>query len=119
MCGFSVTTLVGLVREQAIEMLLDEIYNDVDAEYGIKVVLSPSGPTSRMNTLADLNAIREAGIPLSAKAVVNATDLPPAVKEEIIADAQQQLQAQQPQKFLFLMMIQKFFPKQLSTIIWI
>jgi hypothetical protein len=71
-----------VVREEAIEMLLEELNNDADAEYGIKVTLGPSGATSRLSTLADVQAAREAGIPAPPNMMVDLLDIPQAMKEE-------------------------------------
>jgi hypothetical protein len=83
-----------VVKEEAIDMLMAELKDDGIAEYGIKVSLSPSSPTSRMNTAAEIQGAREAGIFVPPNVVIDSLDLPPAVKEEIKA-ANQAMQAQQ------------------------
>lgn len=87
-----------VVKEEAIDMLLLELKDDGVAEYGVKVTLSPSSPTSRLSTVADLNALIEAQIPVPPEVFVDATDLQPSVKEEIKASFQRAQAAVQPQQ---------------------
>jgi hypothetical protein len=88
-------TFEEAVKEEAIDMLMDELKDDGVAEYGVKVTLSPSSPTSRMSTAAELNALREAGVFVPPEVLIDSTDLQPSVKEEIKA-AMQKLQQAQP-----------------------
>jgi hypothetical protein len=80
---------------------MNELKEDGIAEYGVKVTLSPSSPTSRMNTAAELGALRESGVFVPPNVLIDSLDLPPSVKEELKA-ANQALQAQaaaaQPKK---------------------
>ena len=83
-----------VVKEEAIDLLMAELKDDGVAEYGIKVTLSPTSPTSRMSTAADLGALVQAGIPVPPQIFVDATDLQPNIKEELKAFFQaQQIEA--------------------------
>jgi hypothetical protein len=80
-----------IVKEEAIDMMLEELKDDGVAEYGVKVTLSPSSPTSRASTAAELSALIEGGIPVPPEVLVDSTDLQPSVKDEIKASFQRQL----------------------------
>jgi hypothetical protein len=83
-----------VVKEEAIDMLMDELKDDGVAEYGVKVTLSPSSPTARAGTAIELNSLREAGVPIPPETLVDSTDLDPSVKDEIKAAFQRLQQTQ-------------------------
>lgn len=87
-----------VVREEAIDMLMEQLKDDGVAEYGVKVVLSPSAPTARASTVAELQGLRESGVFIPPEVLIDSTDLQPNVKEEIKASVQQMTAAAAPQQ---------------------
>jgi hypothetical protein len=72
-----------IVKEEAINMLMDELKDDGAAEYGIKVGLSPSTPTAKLSALAGVEfAASTLGTPAPPEVVIDLLDIPPDVKDK-------------------------------------
>lgn len=78
----------GVIKQEAIEMLLAELKSATVAEYGIKVTVSPSAPTERLSQFMQLDAIQEKYGIIPPDVFIDSTDL--SNKEEIKARMQQQ-----------------------------
>ena len=79
-----------IVKEEAINMLLEELKDDGIAEYGIKVGLSPSTPTAKLSALAAVSAATEMGIPPTPEVVIDLLDIQPDIKEKWKSELKQQ-----------------------------
>jgi hypothetical protein len=78
-----------VVKEEAIDMLMDELKDDGVAEYGINVGLSPSTPTSKLSALAAITSAKEIGVPVPPNVAIDLMDIQPSVKEEWKAELAQ------------------------------
>lgn len=87
----------AVIREEAIETMLQELKKDEIAEYSVKVTVSPSAPTQRLKDFLMMSQIQDRYGIIPPDVFIEATDLPQ--KEEIKAkmNQMQQAQAQMPQ----------------------
>lgn len=86
-------TFDKVVKEFAVNELLQELKTSELAEYGVKVITSPAAQSVRMANFAELDAIQEKYGTIPADIFVEATDL--SNKEQIISRMRQAEQAQQ------------------------
>lgn len=87
-------TLDDAVREFAVSLLMQELKDAYLSDYSLTVTSSPSSPTSRLSTFAELEAIQEKYGIIPPDIFIEATDLPN--KDEIIARLQQAQSAPPP-----------------------
>ncbi len=85
-----------IIRNRAIEMVMEQMANWSTGRYGVAVTESPESATARQANMAELRDLMEAQIPVPPATLVRATGLQQSVKDEII-EYQKQVQAQQMQ----------------------
>ena len=81
-----------VIKFNAAQMLISELRSDTTGSYGVKVTVSPSAPTERLQRLAELEMLQDKYGIVPPDIFIEATDLPN--KDEIKARMQQQAEAQ-------------------------
>jgi hypothetical protein len=82
-----------VIKEEAIDMLMEELKDDGVAEYGISVGLSPSTPTAKLSALASVQAATEMGVPATPNMVIDLLDIQPDRAEQWKAEIASMRQA--------------------------
>ena len=80
------------IKYHAAKMMLEELHNDTTGSYGVKVTISPTAPTERINRLMELETLQDKYGIIPPDIFIEATDLPN--KDEIKARMQQVMEAQ-------------------------
>ena len=94
---YSETEVRAILDESSAEVSMEELQDFKVGRYGIKIDQSPDHPTTRMmNYELLVNAVKDAGLPIDPKFIIQASDLPN--KDEIIADLEMKMQMMMQQQ---------------------
>jgi hypothetical protein len=83
------------IKEQAIRMLLADLYSSEVTQFGVKVITSPQSQTARLGNFAMMMSIQDKYGVIPPHILIEYSDLPN--KDEIIASLQAQAAQPQPQ----------------------